>query len=65
MSNNNVTLVSVQVYDILGNTVDVPVNKSSDNAVMLYVGEVSNGIYLIQAKDSHGQLYQSKISIFK
>jgi hypothetical protein len=65
LSNNSLTLVSVQLYDMLGETVNVPVNKSGDNALILSVSDVSNGIYVIQAIDSHGQLYKNKISIFK
>jgi hypothetical protein len=65
ISNNNITLVSAKLLDMLGETTTITVNRSADNSLVLSVTDVINGIYVIQAMDSHGQLYQSKISIFK
>jgi hypothetical protein len=65
ISNSDLTLVSAQLYDVLGETVNVSVTKSGDNSLVLSVSDIPNGIYVIQAMDSHGQLYQRKISIFK
>ena len=62
---NDVSLISATLYDLLGETLSVPVSRQSDNSLSLSVSDISNGIYVIQARDSRGQYYQTKISIFK
>jgi hypothetical protein len=58
-------LMTAMLYDLLGETITVPVNNGSDNTLTLSVGGVADGIYIIQAKDAHGHIYQSKIAIYK
>ena len=58
-------LESVVLYDLLGEMISVPMNKESNNTIALSMSGISNGIYVIHARDSQGGQYQSKISIFK
>jgi hypothetical protein len=65
ISSTELTLVSAQLFDMLGENIAVPVSKSADNSLLISVEDVSNGMYVIQARDSRGVLHQNKISIFK
>ena len=59
------TLVSATLYDMLGATVTAPVSRGADNTLTIALDGITNGIYLIQARDAAGHLYPSKIAIFK
>jgi hypothetical protein len=61
----DVPLVSATLYDLLGETVSVPVSTGNDNTITLSVAGVADGIYVVQVRDLRGQVYQSKISIYK
>ena len=63
--NNGVTLTSAMLYDLLGEAISVPVNKQGDDAIVLSIAGISDGIYVVQAQDSRGEMYQCKISIYK
>jgi hypothetical protein len=63
--NNETTLMSVSMYDMLGETISAPITRGSDNTITFSVDGIANGIYVIQAKDNLGKMYQRKISIFK
>ena len=63
--NNETTLMSVSMYDMLGETISAPITRGSDNTITLSVDGIVDGIYVIQAKDNLGKMYQRKISIFK
>jgi hypothetical protein len=65
ISNSNITLVAAQLFDMLGETMAISASRAADNSLVLSLTDIVNGMYVIQAMDSHGQLYQSKISIFK
>jgi hypothetical protein len=64
MTKTGAALADVYLYDQLGKSIAVPVSRES-NTLVLSISAVSNGIYVIQARDFDGQLYQTKISIFK
>jgi hypothetical protein len=65
LSQGDAALVSAQLYDLLGNVISVPVSRPNNTTLTLSVSGVAEGIYVIQARDSQGMLYQDKISIFK
>ena len=58
-------LVAATLFNLLGETISVPVNNESDNSITLSVAGVSGGIYIVQVRDIRGQVYQSKIAICK
>jgi hypothetical protein len=62
---NDAALVTAVLYDLLGEAVSAPVSRASDNSLTISVGNLANGIYVVQAKDRSGNIYQRKISIFK
>jgi hypothetical protein len=59
------TLLSAVLYTTLGQMVAVPVTKGPDNTLSLNVSGASDGMYILEAKDSKDRLYQRKIAIFK
>ncbi len=65
MAKGDVTLVSAQLYDLLGEQMAVTVNKENGDMLILSVADLANGMYVIQVRDSGGHVSQSKISIFK
>lgn len=65
MTNSETTLTTVTMYDLLGETISAPITKGNDNTITLSVSGIANGIYVIQAKDNMGKMYQRKISIFR
>ena len=65
LSDAGATLVSAQLFDLLGEPISVPINKQGADEMLLSVGGVAEGIYIIQASDSQGHLFQNKISIFR
>ena len=65
LSASGAILVAVQLFDLLGESISIPVNKQGDDALVLSLEGVSDGIYIVQARDSQGRLFQNKISIFR
>jgi hypothetical protein len=64
IAGNSIRLASATLYDMLGEAIGVPVS-SQGNTLVLSVAGIANGIYIVQACDAAGQLYQKKISISK
>jgi hypothetical protein len=58
-------LVSAQLFDILGTSVSTNISQNDENGIVLAVGNVAEGIYIIQASDKNGKTYQQKVSIIK
>ena len=65
ITNTESTLTTVMIYDLLGEAVSASISKGADNTITLSVEGIANGIYVIQARDNQGKVYQRKISIFK
>jgi hypothetical protein len=65
LANNSLRLVSAILYNLLGEAISVPVSKLGDDALQLSLTGTADGIYVVQARDSQGQLYQSKIAIYR
>jgi len=65
IANGAQQLVSAQLYDLLGTAVSTNVSQNSGNGIVLSVGNLSEGIYIIQASDKNGKTYQQKVSVIK
>jgi hypothetical protein len=58
-------LVSAQLYDLMGAAITTTINRNDETGLALSVGNVADGIYVIQAIDGSGKSYQGKIAIIK
>ena len=65
LSGGGATLEDAMLYDLLGESLSVQVNKGSDNTLSLSVKDVSAGIYIVRVTDVNGKSYQQKISVMK
>jgi hypothetical protein len=64
LTDSDQRLVSAVLYDMLGELIAVPVSNQGSNTLVLSVGGVQDGIYVIQTRDAAGHVYQKKIAIF-
>ena len=58
-------LVSAQLYDMLGALASTNITQIDENGIVLAVSNLSGGIYIVQANDKNGKMYQRKIAIIK
>ncbi len=58
-------LLTAQIYDLLGSAIATNIMQNDENGIVLAVGGLSEGIYIIQAGDRNGKTYQQKIAIIK
>jgi hypothetical protein len=59
-------LASAQLFDLLGNAVTAVITQGGNAAsITLNVSNLSEGIYILQARDMAGRSYQQKISVVK
>jgi hypothetical protein len=58
-------LASVQIYDMMGSLLPAHIIHSGDDGIVLSVSTLAAGIYIIQATDRHGNIYQHKTAIVK
>ncbi len=58
-------LVGARLYDLMGSVAGATVLNCDENGIMMSVGNLSEGIYIVQATDMNGKTYQQKVSIVK
>lgn len=57
-------LETVKLYNLMGEMVNVLYSKTN-NSITISVNQVPDGMYVVQAIDSKGYVYQNKVSIIK
>jgi hypothetical protein len=65
LSGDDAVLTGAMLYNLLGEVMAIPVNKESNNTIVLSVSSLSEGIYIVRITDSNGKSFQQKISVIK
>ena len=65
LGNGGQSLVSAQLYDMLGSTVTTNISHHDESGIVLNVSGLTEGLYIVQAIDRNGKTYQKKVAVIK